>query len=300
MTIQIAYNDSSFNLRLEMPPEWNVDAITSMNIGVKDWDGDDLLAATAATLYTATTLNGAVSVGDSTITLANTATALTPGDRVRIAASASGPAEEVEVVFYNSSTYTATLRHETRHAHATSTAVRGLWATYALDTTTVADWPAAQQCIVSWYPGGSDDRPLRQRAEISVIEFNFADFARRFEMLYPREWKLRENRTGGIKGILEEAKKQVRGDLLSRDFDINRVVDSAIIEPLVLAKARWLVLLGTGDKWTTEREVALDEYHRQMEIVSNSPLWKDDNQDYVRDEVEMDDAMQLLGSERGF
>ena len=291
---QIDYNNSAFTLRFEFPLEWDVDSLTGVNIDITNLDGESLLDATAATLWTATTLNGATSVGGSTITL--TAATLSPGDRLRISASAAGPDEEIEVESYNSSTKVATLRRELRFAHSDAAAVKGLFCTYDLDTSTVATWTKALQVVLRWTPGGSDDLPVKERGEVSASYFAFPDFSQRFEVRYPREHRMALPR---LPSILEEAKLEVEHDVSTPELDIHRVVDSEKIRLMVLKKARLIVLEGTGDKWVAEREAAIDEYNRIKEIVLNQPIWQDENQDDVKDDEEILVGNSFWGKERG-
>jgi len=293
---QIDYNNSAFTLRFEFPLEWDLDSLTGVNIDITNLDGESLLDATAATLYTATTTNAAGAVGDSTVTLANDASAPSPGDRLRISASAGGPSEEIEVESYNSSTKVATLRRELRFAHTTGTAVKGLFCTYNLDTSTVATWTKALQVVLRWSPGGSDDLPVKERGEVSASYFAFPDFSQRFEVRYPREHRIALPR---LKSVLEEAKLEVEHDLSTPEFHIHRVADSEKVRLLVLKKARLIVLEGTGDKWESERTAAIDEYNRIREIILNQPVWQDENQDDVKDDEEMLVGNSFWGKERG-
>lgn len=295
---QIDYNNSAFTMRLELPIEWDIDNLTGVNIAIDERDGGDLLTATAATIQTATTNTGAIAVGDSTITITDEEYIPSAGDRMRIAASSAGPAEEFEVVSINNATKVATVRDEFRYAHATGTAVKGLWATYNLDTSTVATWTKGLQVVITWSPVGSDDLPFKERGEVSVFMFTFPDFDQRFRVLYPREYALA--RRYNVRSIYDEAKIQMQMDLSSRDFHLDRVVDQEMIRVAILKKARWIICEGGGDQWETERTVAMDEYQKQVEIITNQPMWLDENQDETKDDEEVDDYVGFLGLERGF
>lgn len=294
---QIEYNNAAFTMRLEFPPNWDRENISTVNISIDNLDGDALLAATGCTEYAETALESAASVGDSTITIGPEPETVVKGDRLLIKASAAGPPEEVEVLSFNSSTGVVTLRHELRYAHSNAAVIQGLWVTYDLDTSTVATWTAALQVVITWAPNGSDDVPIVERGEVSNFMYGFPDFARRFEIRFPREWRIAENR---IEELLSEAIKEFEIDLSSRDFHIHRTVDQALVHSAILNKARYLVVVAMGDQWTTEREVALEEYNKQVEIITNQPIWQDENQDGVKDDVEVDDYSGFLGMERGF
>jgi hypothetical protein len=280
---QIPYNNSAATLRFEFPPNWVAQTITAVNIQITDLDGADLLAETATTLWTATTLASAASVGDPTVTL--TAGTLSPGDRLQIAASATGPQESIETQHYNSS----------------SKVVKGLFCTYDLDTSTVATWVKTKQLLIKWIPVGSDDLPYHEEAEVAVSQLAMADFERRFRFDFPREADIVAR-----KGPLsfqkhhENTLKELGARLGNRGALMNRLQDQASSEDLILALARFKVTRAAGDKWTYENGVAEKEYERQFEIFAADPKWFDDDQDGVRDAAEIDDHSvgQRIGSER--
>jgi uncharacterized membrane protein YphA (DoxX/SURF4 family) len=53
---EIKYNDASQALRLEYPSHWRAEGITAVALAISDTNAGALLASTAATCYTATTL----------------------------------------------------------------------------------------------------------------------------------------------------------------------------------------------------------------------------------------------------
>lgn len=295
---QIPYNNSAATTRFEYPPNWDAQTITGINIQITNLEGSDLLAATAATLWTATTLASAAAVGDSTITL--TAATLSPGDRLEIAASASGPKEQIEVQSYNSSTKVVTLARDLRYAHANSTAVKGLFATYDLDTSTVATWPKSEQVLLIWIPAGSDDLPHHERGEIASFDFAIPDFEQRFRVLYPTEAMVLARRDDGFRKHCLETMKQLRIHLWSRGLHLERVQNTEVVAPCALSLARLLVVNGGGDKLAHEQDAALNEFTRNFEILCSNPIWVDSDQDNAREDDEIDDysGTQLMGSER--
>jgi hypothetical protein len=286
---QIPYNNSAATLRFEYPPNWDAQTITGVNIQITDESATDLLAATAATLWTATTLSAAASIGDTTITL--TAATLSPGDVLEIAASATGAKERVTVDFYNSSTKVATLARSLTKAHASGTAVKGAFATYDLDTSTVATWPKAKQVLIKWIPAGSDDHEVHELGEVSVSRFSIPDFENRFRALYAREARIVSQRKSEapFATLHSEAMEYLSVALLARGLLMERIQDVALASPTVLTYARYLVNLDGGDRYTAEQAISLTEHNRQFELLCNLPIWTDDDQDGAKDEKEVDD-----------
>ena len=296
---QIPYNNAAATLRYEYDPDWDPQTITGVTLTVTDLDGTELLAAAAATLWTATTLSAAAAVGETTITL--TAATLAPGDRLSIAASADGPHEKVRVKSYNSSTKVATLDLELRYGHASGTNVKGAWATYDIDTSTVATFPVTQQMRLVWTPAGSDDLARTEEAEISKYAFGVSDFEPWFRRNYPTESEeVSQRGPDGFGDLHADAVAELQMDLSIRGFLLDRLVNQSLASHAVYALARRMVVRGGGDNFAHEQKAALEEYQRKFEQLCNLPIWTDDNQDGIRDAAEIDNrsAAQLVNSER--
>lgn len=293
----VQYNNSAFTVRFEYPEKWDAQTLDGVNLTITDTSGNELLAATAATLYGGTTLNAAESVGDSTVELAVGASAFSPGDRFQIAAGNSGPTEDCEVQSYNSSTRVATLKRELLYDHASGAAVKGLWCTYDLDTSTVATWTKGLQLLFDWAPQNVDNFPARERGEVATSAFEPSDFIARFKVLYPEAYDARPR---DIEDLYEESVRQLRTELLSRGLLMDRIQDQEMLTPALVALARYLDSLPNGDS-DDSRKSAFQEYQRQISIISAMPIWVDTNQDKVEADEEIDNYSdwQLLNSENG-
>jgi len=308
------YNNAALTLRFEFPSDWDAQSITAVTVGVKDTSGNELLAATAATLWdaggtNATQINGAVAADEDEIVIelagGGSLPTPVPGDRLEIAASAAGPTEEITVSFYSSTAKQITTVRDLRYAHSDNTAIKGLFCTYDLDTSDTDTWIKGKQLVFTWTPN-TDDLPCKERGEVVISEFSIPGFNERFSMLYPREYEAVVQTSGGVSKpfnrlptFLQAAHDEIRSELLVRGLDINRVMDQAQLFPVLTSKVRWLVLLSGDDRYDAERAVALDEYQRQLELLAKSPIWGDDNQDEIRDRDEFEDHVQMCGIERG-
>jgi hypothetical protein len=302
--IQVQYNNAAFTLRFEFPHDWNVQSITDVTLGIKDTGGTELLAAASTTLGVPDPirLNGAVSEDDNTITLEPTdpldsVPALTTGDHLQIAADASGPHENVEVLFYNSTLKVATLKRNLRYDHGDEAAVVGLWSTYDLDTSDTDVFTLGEQMVFTWDPD-TDDLPIKEQAEIVIAEFTVPGFEERFAALYTGEYDAAMNPDNRLARFLKEAHDQLATELLVRGLLLDRVIDQALLVPSLMNKVRWLILLTGDDRYDTERRVCLEEYQRQFELLSTAPIWGDDNQDEVLDSDEYEDHSWSMGLER--
>lgn len=301
---QVLYNSAAYRLRFEYPPDWSASTVTSVKLTVTDTSATELLAATTCTQFTANTINGATSAGASSLIL-TTAVSYSPveGDLFTIAASASGPSETVECLYYASATKTMTLKQDMRYAHATGTAIYGRFCYHDMVTTSTSTFTKALQMILSWqaYASTALAYPaVTERAEITSLTYGGNDMAGRFALLYPRENRVITANDALFTDYFAEAKKQLSIELRGRGLMMDRVVDQERLDPSLLTLTRYLVTLGGGDDWETERNVALNEYARQFEILCSEPIWTDENLDGAQDDDEIDDHSkeQLLNSER--
>jgi len=298
---QIPYNNAAAALRFAFPSDWDAQNITSVTLTVKDTAGNELLAADACTLWDggdATQINGAVEVDDNSLIIeltgAGTLPVPVPGDVLQIAASAAGPKEDIKVLFYAVATKTITAEVDFRYGHSDNAGIVGLYCTYDLDTSTVADWPLSKPLVLTWTAVGTDDLPCRERGEVVNSEFSIPGFADEFSVVYPREYEAAVDPINRLPQLLQHAHNQVRAELAVKGLFIDRVVDSTALIPVLMAKVRWIVLLSGDDQYETEREVASKEYDRQLTLLATSPMWADDNQDGIKTESEFEDHSQYF------
>jgi hypothetical protein len=295
--LQIKYADSSFSLRLEYPANWHIESLTGVKLAIYDSDGTNTLAATSATCYTATTLNGAISAGATTLTLAGTATSPVKGDRLRIAASASGPAETVEVQSYNSTSKVATLLHNLAYDHATATAVYGGFCTYAADFSSATNYPLNTIVQFVWQPQGTDDLEIRQLGQIVSGSVNLSDFEARFRALHPVAYRMAETR---LASILDLARERIYYVLRARGLDTERIVDQALLSAVLYDLVWILILEDSGDSGTNEYERALVAYGRDCDVLFAQPIWQDLNEDYTENESTEVQIHSVYTWNRGF
>ena len=273
----VKYNESSNTMRLEYPYGWNIIGLSDVTIGVKTTAGAELLAATSATIYSDTTLASAATAGDVTIDLAVGADAVSPGDRLFIAHSAGGRDEEVEVASYNSTSKEVTVASPLLYGHSSGAAVYGLWATYDLDTTDTDVWPINSDIVITWTPD-SGDPVYTERGRVQRSVASWSDLERRFKAVYHREYRQLTEPYRRFDSMVEEAEQQLRMELSLRSLDMYKVVDKTLVMPCMMAMIRWLSLIDVdSERFLDEREIAMSEYKRNLELLLAHPVWIDKN-----------------------
>jgi len=284
--IQLQYNLATNALRLELPAEWDAKLLSGLTVGAKDNDGNVLLAPAAATLYTATTLDGAVSRYADDIVLDSGADALNIGDSIVL----SGPSgEEVRrVQSYVAATFTAKLESAVDHEYDDEDDVYGRFATYTLDTTTIATWTLALPFVLTWTPTGTG-MPITQTARISKSALNLAGLYSRFKSKFPRAYKAFTIPVDKFEAMRDEAQTEVAAEALYDNLDIERIVDQDVIISTIMAKMAWFWCLQSDDDMETERQTLANEYEKKYSVMMKSAIWSDDNQDEKKDEDEVTD-----------
>jgi hypothetical protein len=277
---QIPYGLSSVTLRLEIPPQWPVADIATIDCEVRSPGGTVLESSAAATLYTADALDSATVAGARSITLGSTCDDLYEGDKLYIVASDAGGGEIVEVETYNDTTNTATLRRSMYRSHSDATDVYGMFATYDLDVSDTAVFTPGLQIVVGWTPdvGGTE---ITSVYTIAKDEFVGADTLGRFRVRFPDCYLAAEDT---IDDIEVEATRQLRYDFRVRDLDIDRVPDQELLMPALLTQMAYIICLGRGGQWELERNMYLQRYDAECEKLFAMAIWVDDDQDQAADE----------------
>jgi hypothetical protein len=274
---RIKYNDASQSLRFEFPDHWITP--TTVTITITDRGGTELLAATAATVYTATTTDGAIAAGDSTFTI-DGSVVMNAGDRFRILKPGSTP--EV-VVIQSYAAKVATIDHTFDFAHPDNSGVYGMWCTYALDTSTVATWPAGKDLTITWTPS-TDNIPYTEAARIYKLSGgDAAGWRDHFRSRYPNLYREASDR---LDALYEDAIDELEWSLAAVGRDLNDLRNPEFIRMPVAAILAGYVARNEGAGGEFEIALAKADYERYLDILSRPALWFDADQDLVEDEGE--------------
>jgi len=280
---QLQYNLATNALRLEFPPEWDGKLLTGLTIGIADLDATALLAPTAATLYAETTLGADAARYAGAIFLAPGATALSKGDPILICGVAGDEVHRVKA--YDAATREVKLESILDNAHDATEKVYGLFATYTLDTTTVATWTLALPVVYTWTPTGTGI-PITEMARVSKSALDIAGLRRDFEDKFPRACNAFTSPVDKFDRMAAMAEREVERAIINEKLDIQRVVDQSILADAIMAQMAWYWVLQSDDDMKEEREVMAAELAKQIKGVLTLPLWEDADQDGTVDDGE--------------
>ena len=227
------------------------------------------------------TLGAAATRMAASITLGGTVTnAPTAGDLIQIRANSSGPAESVRVDAYNSSTKVATLRDYLQHDHASGATVYGRGLSTTIDVSGTA-FTRGLELYAEWSGFDTDDLPFRTTLQIMGTASTMGDLEGKFSTLYPHYYAVVESNFDAYK---DQAYSELRIKMSGLGRELDTLVDSQNIEPLLLVSIAYTVAWSQGDEWETERtyiKARRDELFDQFVKLLN---WFDENQDGIQDE----------------
>ncbi len=279
---QLRYNATTV-IRFEFPAEWDAESLTGLTLTINDNAGAELLAAANATLWTQTTISADADRFASTLTLATGADDLDAGDPILLCGIAGNEIHRVKE--YDSANLVPTLERILDNDHDSGDEIWGLFATRSVVTTTVATYPAGKVVTFVWTPTGTG-QPVTELYQIAVSALDIEGLQKRFSRLYPRAYESFTKPINRLDDMVIEAELQVRQELLSRGFDIQRLVDSEIIAPVLMAKMAFLWTFDGDEQIKDERDFYAQQYDTQIGVIENLPVWIDQNQDGVDDEGE--------------
>jgi hypothetical protein len=282
----IDYGSDSEILTFEFPQEWNPSDLDGLTIQIADRDGNELLAASAATLYSETTLDSDTSRYSFSIILADGSGALSPGDHIRISGVLGY--EDHVVKGWSPSDLTATLEGFIDRDFEAGATINRLCAVADIDVSDTDTFSAGKELVITWTPAGTGS-PSTELGIISQhIQVEPEGFALYFRSLYPRAYEGLIKPWGRMDEVKAAAIEEVRDRLLEKDtrFDISLVRDQSILRPAIAAACavNWTL---NGDKnINDERKYYERRLEQCIERLSKLPVWVDLDDDAVQDDDE--------------
>ena len=266
-------------LKIEFPRTWDPALLSSLNVKVADFQGEELVEETAADLYVPSTLSLDARRYARSITLTVDDDELEVGDLIRIVGVLG--VEEHVVKGWDESTLTAELEEHVDRDFESGALVYRMSAYAAVDMSDTDTFPAGLQMVVTWTPSGTGGA-LTRLAEIEEsIQADIADFTTKFRALYKRAYRALTTPENNLDTVLDAAKDELRTDLLDRGLDISRIKDQRILTPPLMAQVA-LMWARDGDENTADEMVVYQKaYSAAFEKLCRKPIWQDKNGDGV-------------------
>jgi hypothetical protein len=262
-------------VRLEFPLTWDARSISSVDLTVETTDGY-LESTIHCTLKTPVKLTAAALSDDLDIVLSGNVLAK---DWLRLQ-DGYGAFEDVEVKSFEGVTKTATLKTVLMSDHAIGADAYGMFCTASVDTTNTTEFNSGKQLVLTWTP--SSGFPVVERAVVSSTKIQIPNLSERLKNLHPREFDVLDD-DGRLEEMLDESINQLSTELRLRNIFIDKVIDTELLIPVLLAKIRFLVLNNGAPSVAEERNVAKTEFLQQLELLCNSDVFQDVNSDGIID-----------------
>lgn len=283
----ITYTKHTSVVRISFPTDWDPSALTGLTLTVDDNAGNELLATSAATIWTSTTLDSAASQYDTALYLDAGADNLEIGDIVRIEGLLGR--EDHTVKGFDPSTKIATLETILGRSFEEGAAVNALNALIAVDFSDTDDYAPGTQLVLTWTPTGTGS-PYTILAEIEAFnQIEVAEFIEEFKAIYPRAYSALITPADRLRVVLRNAQARLRMDLLSRNLDVARIKDQRLITPPLMALVAMIWAINGDDELMEERKVLSGEYGTLLEILCALPVWVDSDGDGIEDDGETQD-----------
>lgn len=280
----ITLTNSTTAIPLQYPRTWDLAALTGVTLQIANTSAVELLAATAADLYTQTTLDAAADRFDRSITLDAGAEDLEIGDILRITGVAGY--EDHVVRGWDTTNKVATLDLVLNRDFEDGATVDRLSAVCSVDLSDTDVFAPGTQLVLTWTPAGTG-APMTLLAEVEADDqINVADFTKDFKALYPRAYDALKEPADRLDVVLRLAQDELRLVLSARGLDIVRVKDQRLLNPLLMALvARYWTL--NGDKEMSDERTVIDAaYSTAVEGLCKLPIWVDSDGDGIEDDGE--------------
>jgi len=280
------YSSDSEIYRVNFPSGWSAEDLTEMSLNIYDSAGEALLEDSAFTLYTATTLDGAVSRYEDSLTLDSEAGDLAPGDRIMIVGT--GVSEIRTVKGYDSTNRIVTLETTVDNQYDDGDSVYALHATADLDLSDTDVFEQGAVLTIEVIPVGTG-APFTERATLLAYQqLDTEGFSRDMEALYPRAYSALTSPANRFEAVLNSVREKLRKDMLlqSGRFNINTIRDSSVLGPALMALCAFNWTLNGDDGLADERKAYQNEYEAEKRVLASLPIWADSDEDLIEDDEE--------------
>lgn len=287
----IRQGDSAFEIKSSMPSKWGQP--TGVTVTITRATGAELVAATAATIYTGDTTSAAITAGSKQCVL-TTGNSLSGGDIVDIGSDAYGYLEMI-VESYNAGTQTVTFGDRFPSALPSGVDINGREMSYSVDASVDA-FDFIGEVSVVWTPAGIEELPFTELFTVLKRESASGALASEFAVQFEDYWRHCEN---NFEMFERTARRQIGRHFKTLNRDLARIIDSDEYDYLTMLKIAMNIASTHGTEFVDRYGMLKEQYDTEFSILSSSDQWDDTNQDLISDESEVNQA-SMIGYRRGY
>lgn len=285
----IKHGDSSFVVRTQMPTTWEGNP-TGVTISLYDTAGTTLVDAEDVTLYEGDVSSAIAQGGTDSIAL-TISSGYTPkqGDAVRIGSAAVGYIN-CTVLSYAVATTTITIDQFLKWDMPAGIEINWRDMSYTIDASVDA-WDNVSRVEIVWAPDTDDsDYPelwdvLKRQSAGAALEQSFSTFfTRYYENIEQSTFIEYEKR----------ARDRLHNLFESRQRDMNKIVDSSLLDDLVMTEIAILVCLAGGNDYDDELKKLQMDKSEQLAVIDGLRVWVDEDEDTIIDPGEEEPAVNTF------
>lgn len=281
----ITYTSKTTSIEFSIPQSWDIRALSGLTLQIADREGNELQAATAASIYTPTELNTAAAQFDDTLYLKPAAGNLAIGDMIGI--EGYNGFEVHTVKGFDSTSKIVLLEEVLGRAYESGADVYRMSAVATVNFTNTTTYPPGIQLILTWTPTGTGS-VITELAEIeSTSQVDVAAFEKEFRALYPRAYNALTVPADRFGIIIRMAQDRLRLQLATRGLDVARIKDQRLLSPPLMSLVAKMWALDGDDDLIEERKVLSAEYNSVFEEFCSLPIWVDFDNDNIQDDDEV-------------
>jgi hypothetical protein len=288
----IRRGDDAFELRTDLPTDWDMETLTGIDVDIYTRSGDSLVSAESADMWDGGTLDSEAVAGESDVVLAADG-ALVAGDRIALGSAALG--YQIRTVrAYDDTTYTVSLDRSLDNALPSGAYVWGMWASYDLDASG-SEWDGVDAVTVEWTPD-TDDLPMMQLWTVAGYTHQQDGYEADFALTFPQEYEaLSAPQAFGV--YHRRAIQWLNMYFEHKGRDWKRIVDNDLAREAISLKTALLIGLSYG--MDDDRFGRLSDYmDAEVAMLDALPIWSDSDEDHVEEDEETQQADDP-GIERG-
>lgn len=289
----IKNGDSSFIVKTQMPSTW-IGNPTAVTISIYDTAGTTLVDAESVTLY-AGDVSSAIAYGgtDSIALTINSGYTPKQGDHVRIGNSSVGY-QNVTVVSYTAATTTIVIDQFLKWDMPAGIEINWRDMSHTIDASGT-DWSNVKRVEIIWSPD-TDDVNYPELWDVLKAQSAGAGLEQSFETFFSRYYENIEQNT--FVQYEKRARDRLYNLFESRQRNMDKIVDSSLLDDLVMTEIAILICLASGTDYDDELKKLKADKAEQLAIIDGLEVWVDEDEDNIVDDGEEGPAV-LTGIARG-
>jgi len=277
---KIKYNQAAFVLHERMPTHWGQP--TAVNLTITNYSGIELITAQAVTIASATTLSEASKKLAQSFRVASGS--FESGDLIRIGTANEGY-DLLVVRSFDADNRIIVTEKRADFDHTSGSDVVHRSFEIAIDTTS-SDFILANQVMLEWVPTGISELSFTQLSDIVKRTIDWGGLKADFTTRYPRLIQSLPD-ANDFTEMRDMAYQRLQAYFEMHSLNIARAVDSDAFKESMILEIAYLICGRGGEGIEDELETVKEFRVEQQNLIKQTFVWIDSNQDKILDDQEI-------------